>query len=109
MLSEYHKERIKWVAGYIMTSSNDWFAIKMQIINSMNPKNRVWFSRRHHSTKKHILNDFDREVIAYWKELTGVDLWINPSKLHDPNWRPGPAGIFRYNEKRKQNTSKNNI
>jgi hypothetical protein len=38
------------------------------------------------------VNDTDKEVIEYWELLTGVKLWIDPQRLHNPNWISRPKG-----------------
>ena len=103
-IPEFLQEHIDYVIEYVGDSSNDWFVIKMEIINRFPPKERSRFSRRHYSTKKHILNSFDYEVINYWKKKTGVDLWIDPNKLHPEDWiqRPKGWGLIAINEERRR-------
>jgi len=101
------KEIIDYVVDYVDGSTCDWFTIKMQIINMFPPKERSRFSRRHYSTKKHILNSFDKAVINYWEKQTGTTLWIDPEKLHPEDWVQRPHGwkLFEFNEKRKAKNS----
>ena len=101
------KEIIDYTIEFVDGSSNDWFRIKSHIINQFPPKERSRFSRRHFSTKKHILNSFDKEVIKYWEEKTGTELWINPKKLHPENWEQKPHGwaLIRFNNERKKKTT----
>ena len=82
------KERIEYVASYVQGSLTDWFLLKQEILRSMPAKMRkiVGLSKRHRNTKKMLINDVDREVIAYWELITGIKLWIDPQRLHDPNW-----------------------
>jgi len=99
------KSLIDYVIYYVGNSCNDWFIIKQQIVNHFPPIYRSLFSRRHYSTKKHILNSFDYQVITYWKEKTGNDLWINPNKLHPKDWKRKPKGwaLKEINEERRKN------
>lgn len=104
MIPDDLKKLIDYVVGYVGTASDDWFAIKKEIVNIFPPKDRSRFSRRHYSTKKHVLNDFDYEVIDYWEEKTGVELIIDETKLHPENWKPRPRGwgLQQYNEERQK-------
>ena len=106
------KEIVDYVADYVADSTDDWFLIKRELVNNFPPKERVRFSRRHFSTKKHTINDFDRLVIDYWENLTGNKLSINEDKLHSQNWvqKPKGWGLKKYNDERKRNksTSANN-
>ena len=94
MLSDFVKQRIEYVASYVQGSLTDWFRLKQEILRSMSGQLRksVGLSKRHRSTKKMIINDVDREVIAYWELITGIKLWIDPARLHDPNWVSRPKG-----------------
>lgn len=93
-LSDYVKERLEYVASYVQHYVTDWFVLKIVILQSMTAKQRklLGMAKRHRSTKKMFVNDVDLEVIAYWKLLTGVDVLINPEKLHDPKWVSRPRG-----------------
>jgi len=104
MIPKKLKKLIDYTIEYVGDSSNDWFRIKMEIINVFPPKYRSLFSRRHYSTKKHILNSFDEEVIKYWEKRTGVKLWIDPEKLHPTDWVSKPKGwrLVEINEERKR-------
>jgi hypothetical protein len=99
------KEIINYVFDYAHDSSDDWFTIKKEIVNNFPPKERKRFSRRHYSTKKHILNGFDYEVINYWEEKSGKKLFIDEEKLHPTNWEQKPKGwgLQRINEERRRN------
>lgn len=108
MLTDNLKNKIDFVILYAADETVDWFRIKIELINCFSPKERKNFSRRHFSTKKHILNKFDKEVIEYWEEKTGKKLWINPEKLHPEDWvkKPKGWGLAEINEKRKQDKRK---
>lgn len=104
MLSEKLKIIIQDTIEFVNFSTNDWFRIKTLLVNQTPPVERSQFSRRHYSTKKHILNSFDWEVITYWQEQTGVTLWIDPNKLHPENWKRHRRGwgLKRYNAERQK-------
>ena len=93
-LPDYVKERVEYVASYVQGNVTDWFILKRIILQAIPGQHRksIGLSKRHRSTKKMILNDMDREVIAYWELITGVTLWIDPSRLHDPTWVSRPKG-----------------
>jgi len=96
-------EYIDYVIQYVGTFSNDWFTIKKEIVNCYPRKERTKFSRRHYSTKLFFINDFEKEIIKYWKEKTGIQLFIDEKKLHPTSWKRNPKGwgLLIYNEKRK--------
>lgn len=104
MIPNKLKEIIDYVIDYVGNSSNDWFSIKKELVNLFPPKERSRFSRRHYSTKKHLINDFDREVIKYWEQKTGNKLFIDESKLHPNTWQRKPKGwgLVEINEKRRK-------
>jgi hypothetical protein len=93
-LTAYAKERIEYVASYVQGSVTDWFRLKRIILQGIPGQHRksIGMSKRHRSTKKMILNDVDHEVIAYWELITGVKLWIDPTRVHDPSWVSRPKG-----------------
>ncbi len=97
------KTKINFVAKYIGTKTNDWLIIKRHLINSFNSNDRNLFSCRHPCTKKQIINSFDLSVMDYWKEVTGVEVFLNPEKIHDPNWIHRPKGwkLRQINNERK--------
>jgi len=101
-------EYIDYVIQYVGNSSNDWFTIKKEIINCYPRKERTKFSRRHYSTKLFFVNDFEREIMKYWKEKTGIELFIDEKKLHPTSWKRNPRGwgLLIYNETRKKKKSK---
>lgn len=104
MIPNKLKEIIDYVIEYVGTGSNDWFLIKKELVNLFPPKERSRFSRRHYSTKKHLINDFDREVIKYWEDKTGNKLFIDEGRLHPKSWKRKPKGwgLIEINEKRRK-------
>jgi hypothetical protein len=95
---------INYGIEYMGTVTDDWFRIKKELANLFPPEERSRFSRRHYSTKKHILNLFDKSVITYWEKTTGIKLRIDPKKLHPENWvqRKHGWGLREFNEKRRK-------
>lgn len=110
MIPNELKEIIDYVIDYASESSNDWFQIKKELVNLFPPKERSRFSRRHYSTKKQLINDFDRAVMKYWESQTGQKLFIDDTKLHPKSWKKQPRGwgLAAYNDKRhKQKKTRN--
>jgi hypothetical protein len=53
---------------------DDWVEIKKQIMLGLPSPLRKLFSTRDPLTKEQRLSDFDREVINYYREKTGISL-----------------------------------
>jgi len=97
-------QKVEYVAKYIETSSDDWFRVKKELLATCAPKERAFFSRRHKTSKKHFLNDFELELIKTWKQLTGVELKVDPAKLHTPEDERPPRywALMQLNKKRQE-------
>lgn len=93
-LSDSVKEKLRYVASYVQGYVTDWFRLKLIILQAFRGEDRksVGLSKRHGSTKKMIVNETDKEVIEYWELITGVKLWIDTQRMHDPNWVSRPRG-----------------
>jgi len=98
------RDRIDEVALYVGDTTSDYLIVKRQLINNFPTPDRALFSARHPCTKKHILNDFDHAIMAYWEGATGVQLKVEPDKLHNPGWEHRKKGwaLTLLNEQRKQ-------
>jgi len=68
-------EKINFVSTYV-SDIDDWIIIKKELLKQLPPNLRMLFSRRDEKTKKHSLNIFEKDVIEYWKRLTGITLII---------------------------------
>jgi|TARA_R110000751_G_scaffold53670_1_gene116090 hypothetical protein len=66
-------EQTKFIASFA-DDVDDWVTIKKLIMNSVHSTLRKNFSRRDHKTKNQYLNDFEKQLIIYYKELTGIEL-----------------------------------
>lgn len=66
-------EQTEFVASYA-GDCDDWVTIKKQIMNGIHSDLRRNFSRRDQKTKNQHLNDFEKRLIIYYKELTGIEL-----------------------------------
>lgn len=102
MIIEPIKEKIDLISKYIGTSTNEWVRVKVELVNLLPVKHRKLFSRRHKTSKKLFINPLEQEIIEYWKTITGVDLYIDPERLHKPEDERPLRGwaIFKRNEER---------
>lgn len=66
-------EQIEFVMSYA-SECDDWVEIKKQIMLGIPSNLRSNFSTRDPLTKEQCLNDFEKEIINYWKEKTGTHL-----------------------------------
>ena len=66
-------DQVKFVASYV-GDCDDWVTIKKQIMLGISSPMRKNFSTRDSRTKEQSLNDFERELINYYKEITGTTL-----------------------------------
>lgn len=96
--------KIDEVIGYIGTSTTDYLLVKRQLLNVFPSQARSLFSQRHPCTKKHILNSFDEAVIDYWHQKTGIRLFVDKLKMHNPDWSHKKKGwtLYLLNEERKR-------
>lgn len=101
-------ERIKFVARYVGSESNDWFRIKKELINTLKPHHRRLFSKRHKTSKKFFVNDHEKEIMTLWKVLTNTTLVIDSQKLHQPSDERPPRhwALMQLNNKRKEEKQK---
>ena len=107
LLTEELREVVDYVFDYTLEHSSDYLRIRKEIIYCLKPKLRSKFQRRHKSTRKVVLNDFDQEIIDYAEQTRDVDLFIDESKLHPKDWVYTPYGenAKRYYEQRRKEKS----
>jgi len=67
------QEKLRFVSSYV-GDCDDWVTVKKQVMLNLAPSLRRNFSTRDPKTKEQWLNDFEKELINYYRELTGVDL-----------------------------------
>ena len=82
-------EEVKFVASF-GGGCDDWVTIKKEIMKGLNPSLRKNFSTRDPKTKEQSLNNFERDIISYYKDLTGVAL-----KLRTLEERREMFGVLR--------------
>ena len=66
-------EQLRFVSSYT-ADCDDWVTIKKQVMLNLPPALRKNFSTRDPKTKEQWLNDFEKELITYYKEMTGIRL-----------------------------------
>lgn len=104
-LTQDLKNRINYVYQYIENETNDWFKLKKELINIFPINKRHLFSRRHKTSKKFFINDFDKEVIRHWEQISNNSVFIDQGKLHtkEDERMPKYWGLMKYNEQRRKN------
>jgi hypothetical protein len=105
-ISQDIKSVIDYVMEYASETSN-WLDVKKEIMWNLATPKRKLFSRRHYSTKKHSLNEFELQILSYWKQKTGVTLSIPAELQHDPKWvrHDRGWGLRKYNLLRQEKRS----
>jgi hypothetical protein len=66
-------DKLSFVSEYV-GDCDDWVTVKKQVLLNLPPIVRKNFSTRDPKTKEQWLNDFEKDLIIYYKELTGIDL-----------------------------------
>lgn len=95
--------KIYFVSRYVGSETVDWFTVKKEIFLAFNPKQRSLLSRRHKTSKKFFINDFEMKIIKFWEEITGIKLKINTLLLHSQNDERPPRhwALMELNKKRQ--------
>lgn len=83
-IPEQHLQVIKELLDEILEFYNDnnWLIVKKYILRYSHPDVRKYFSTRNSKTKKHILNDFEKQLINYCNNIYGVQLILNKEDEH---------------------------
>jgi hypothetical protein len=63
------------IRSYAM-NVKDWQTIKKEILKSLPPSDRKFFSTRDPLTKQQTLNEFECKIVEKWEKLTNVKLII---------------------------------
>jgi len=69
----------KFVSEYV-GDCDDWVSVKKQVLLNLPPTLRKNFSTRDPKTKEQWLNDFEKELIIYYRGLTGIELVLRSLK-----------------------------
>ena len=73
MIPDRIREQVEFVSSYA-GDMDDWVMIKKQIMLGIPATLRKNFSTRDSKTKEQWINNFEQEVINYYRGLTGVRL-----------------------------------
>jgi hypothetical protein len=68
-LSEYYK-------------GNDWLIVKKFLLKYLHPDIRKQFTTRHYTSKKHSLNNFEKQVINYYYNIHNIRLELYEKDKH---------------------------
>jgi len=66
-------EEVRFVSTYT-SNCDDWVTVKKEVMKGLPPKLRKNFSTRDPKTKEQNLNKFEKNIINYYKEITGTGL-----------------------------------
>ena len=66
-------DTLEEVALYV-GQCDDWVTVKKQILLNLPPRLRKVFSTRDPKTKEQSLNEFEKDLIIYYKQAFNVDL-----------------------------------
>ena len=66
-------EQIRFISSYV-GDCDDWVTVKKQVLLNLAPRLRKNFSTRNPKTKEQWLNNFEKELINYYRDVTGVNL-----------------------------------
>jgi len=64
------EEAIDQVAQYA-GNVTDWITIKKELLKTLSPADRRYFSTRDPLTKRHSINEFEKVVMQKWHQTTG--------------------------------------
>lgn len=67
------EEAITFVAGYA-GNITDWITIKKELLKTLSPADRRYFSTRDPLSKRHSINEFEKIVMEKWQQITGNKL-----------------------------------
>ena len=79
MLSKDIKELLREIN--VVYKENDWIIIKKYLLNSIKPNERKKFSTRDYYSGKHSLNEYEAEIVKFYKEEYSIELEIPKDKL----------------------------
>lgn len=69
-------EVIDFVSSYV-GDAVDWIVIKKELLKTLSPTDRMYFSTRDPMTKKQRMNEFEKVVAERWYQKTGNRLIFN--------------------------------
>jgi hypothetical protein len=54
----------------------EWKILKKELLKTLHPDYRKFFSTRDQRTKALNFNDLEKEIVEEWKKIAGVDLYL---------------------------------
>ena len=73
-------EETAHISKAALNNTDDWVTIKKIMLRSLHPDLRKSFSTRDPKTKEQSLNEFEKQLIIKYKEITGITLICRPLK-----------------------------
>ena len=61
---------------------NDWLVVKKYLLRYSHPSLRKNFSTRHIKTKKHVINEYEQNLIDKYYQLYNTKLVLDEEKRH---------------------------
>ena len=83
-IPDQHLQTIKELIDEILEfyKDNNWLIVKKYVLRYSHPDIRKYFSTRNIKTKKHTLNDFEKQLIIYCNNIYGVQLILSEEDKH---------------------------
>jgi hypothetical protein len=91
MLPPNVERAARMAALWVRDFTDDWVTVKEEILSELTNEDRQLFSRRDPKSKEILaLNDMELELVAFWKQLTGVELCLRTYKERSTMrwWKP---------------------
>lgn len=110
MLPPRIDDAVRMAACWVRRHTDDWSVVKHEILTELDNEHRTLFSRRDKLTKEiPELNELENEVVALWKELTGVTLVRRTlaERRHVSWWDPTEAEKIKRRKGRPPEKRKN--
>lgn len=88
-------------AMWVRRLTDDWVTVKVEIMGELSNEGKKLFTRRDELTKENFsLNDMELELVALWREITGVELKLRSYKerREDRRWTPTEKIRRRYGD-----------
>lgn len=109
-LQERIDNAVRIAVYWVRKHTDDWCIVKHEILTELDNEHRSLFSKRDRLTKEiSNFNALELEIVALWKELTGVTLilrplaerraisWWNPDEAEKNKRRKGRRPVKRKN------------
>jgi hypothetical protein len=110
MLPDRIDDAVRVAICWVRRHTDDWSVVKHEILTELDNEHRMLFSRRDKLTKEiPEFNALELEVVALWKELTGVTLVRRPlaERREVTWWDPAEAEKIKRRKGRPPQKRKN--